>query len=176
MKKIILIISILLTSLVTKSQTQSYKDSLAAYNWGLYQVQLASEMKNRQDTIEGRMVWDKIVKSCPLPFSWKGSNVDELRFPSGTIRLQSVRDDLRFYLINNSGRYMGWSPDVYKKPTGDSSETIQNMIVVSIPIEEMSLDSIPVIERTVIMPDGNKMKMEDFIALYGKQVAKYYFQ
>ncbi len=174
--KLSLILFYFLLSLICHGQTQSYKDSLAAHNWGLYQVQLASEMKNRRDTIEGRIVWDKIVKSCPLPFSWKGSNVDELRFPSGTIHLQSVREDLRFYLINNSGRYMGWSPDVYKKPTGYSLETDQKMIIVSIPIEETNLDSIPVIERTVIMPDGNTMKIEDFITLYGKQVAKYYFQ
>lgn len=159
---------------------KAYKDSMACYKFGLYQVYSAKCIKNRNDTYEGGLYLYKMNQKSkelglPKAYNWNGANNSYLDH----IKIQPIsqRTDLTILCRVKDNVEHKWDPDVYKKPTvtvlyKPLETNIENMLTKNDTINNI-LDSTIVVPKIVgvyiLMPDGTKLSKEDYIAKYSQE-------
>lgn len=165
----------------------AYKDSMNSYLCGLYQIEIATKIKNRDDVNEGKIAIDKINKRRKS----LNSNIKSIGMRESLIFIYEISEykivsqkeiSKTTIAIKKIALIKRWIPDVYAKPINivilykpiKKIKRIlinyipQNAIIVELIIPKQQVESL-------MMPSGTYMRKEDFKKRYGTKVCNYYF-
>lgn len=137
----------------------SYNDSLKAYSFGLYQINIAKSIRNKQDISEGSAAMVRIRERGKKinPNIKCGPCVKELSFH---YRSEVVKKEIIGGLQISYINIIGWCPDTYKKP---SSVVIYKKIeipilaVVKVPVKVEVTKIDKKIEKTIVYKTIDKL-------------------